>query len=240
MYRTTKSVPCSKLRTQKAEGSKVRWLGTALYAEGRSDARFLQPLLQRACTQMCLTQGHQPVEVSDVIDLQDLPTTRGQPREQRIAAAARDARDAWSVLFIHADADSDEQRALAERVQPARALLEAEWGAQSVAVVPVRMTEAWVLADSQAVRSAFGTTRSFQELGLAEANAHGADNLTNPKATLEAAFRASRGKRRATSVSPYLGLIGETSSFDQLRRLAAYRRTEAELQVALQTLGFIG
>lgn len=231
---------CSKLRTQKVEGTKVRWLGIALWAEGRSDARFLQPLLQRACTQMCLTEGHQPVEVSDVLDLQPLPTTRSQPREQRIAAAARDARDAWSVLFIHADADSDEQRALAERVQPARALLEAEWGAYSVAVVPVRMTEAWVLADLQAVRSAFGTTRSDQELGLSEASLHGADNLTNPKATLEAAFRASRGKRKATSVSPYLGLIGETSSFDQLRRLAAYRRMEAELRVALRAFGFIG
>jgi Domain of unknown function (DUF4276) len=218
----------------------MRWLGTALYAEGSSDASFLQPLLQRACTQMCLTEGAEPVEVSDVINLQDSRSSRGQPREQRIAAAARQARGAWSILFIHADADgNDEQRALTERVEPARTLLHAEWGAQSVAVVPLRMTEAWVLADSQAVRSAFGTTMSAQKLGLAEADAHGADRLTNPKVTLEAALRASRGKRRATSVGPYLGLIGQTCSFNHLQRLAAYRRMEEELRAALRTLRFV-
>jgi hypothetical protein len=217
----------------------MRWLGTALYAEGRTDARFLQPLLQRTCAQLCLTHCDQPVEVSDVIDLQDLPRTRGQPREQRIAAAARQAREAWSVLFIHADADTDEQRAYEERVQPARALLAAEWGApQSVAVVPVRMTEAWVLADVPAVRAAFGTTRSEQTLGLAEAGAHGADRLADPKATLAAAFQASRGRRKAGSVSPYLGLIGETSSLDRLRSLAAFRRMESELLGALRALAF--
>lgn len=217
----------------------MRWLGTALYAEGPTDTRFLQPLLQRACAQMCLTGCSAPVEVSDVLDLQPLPATRGQARGQRIVSAAREARDAWSILFIHADADSDQERAIQERVEPARALLQAEWGAHSVAVVPVRMTEAWVLADFQALKSAFGTTMSEHELGLVDVAAHGPDRLTDPKATLAAAFRASRGKRRARSVATYFGLIGETASFDQLRRLAAYRRMEGELRLALQTLGFL-
>lgn len=217
----------------------MRWLGTALYAEGPTDVRFLQPLLQRACAQICLTGCNVPVEVSDVLDLQPRPGTRGQPRAQRIAAAAREARDAWSILFIHADADSGQERAIQERIEPARALLHAEWGARSVAVVPVRMTEAWVLADFQALRGAFGTTKNEHELGLVDALAHGPDRLNDPKATLEAAFRASRGGRRARSVAPYFGLIGETASFDELRKLDAYRRMEGELRLTLQTLGYL-
>ena len=216
----------------------MRWLGTALYAEGPTDSRFLQPLLQRACAQMCLTECTAPVEVSDVLDLQPLPDTHGQSRGQRIVAAALEARDAWSILFIHADADGDQGRAIQERVEPARTLLQAEWGAHSVAVVPVRMTEAWVLADFQALKSSFGTTMSEQELGLADAVAHGPDRLTDPKATLEAAFRASLGKRRSRSVATYFGLIGETASFVELRKLDAYRRMEAELRQALRTLGY--
>jgi hypothetical protein len=217
----------------------MRWLGTALYAEGPTDVRFLQPLLQRACAQMCLTGCSEPVEVSDVLDLQPLPRTHGQPRAQRIAAVAREARVAWSILFIHADSDGDQGRAIQERIEPARALLQAEWGAQSVAVVPVRMTEAWVLADFQALKGAFGTTMSEHDLGLADAEAHGPDRLTDPKATLEAAFRASRGRRRARSVAPYFGMIGETASFDELRKLDAYRRMEGELRLSLRTLGYL-
>jgi Domain of unknown function (DUF4276) len=217
----------------------MRWLGTAMYAEGPTDVRFLQPLLQRACTQMCLTECNEPVEVSDVLDLQPLPSTHGHVRAQRIAAAARQARDAWSILFIHADADSDSERAIRERIEPARALLQAEWGAQSVAVVPVRMTEAWMLADLQALKRAFGTTMDEHEMGLAGAVAHGPDSLSDPKATLNAAFRASCGKRRLSPVGAYFGLLGETASIEQLRKLAAFRRMEGELRLALQTLGFI-
>lgn len=217
----------------------MRWLGTALYAEGPTDVRFLQPLLQRACTQLCLTGCNEPVEVSDVLDLQSSPSTRGQARAQRIVAAAREARDAWSILFIHADADTDPDRAIEERVEPARALLQAEWGAHSVAVVPVKMTEAWVLADVQALKNAFGTTRTEHELGLADAVAHGPDRLNDPKATLEDACRRSRGKRRSSTVAAYFGLIGETASIDQLRKLLAYSRMEAELRLALRTLGFL-
>lgn len=217
----------------------MRWLGTALYAEGPTDVRFLQPLLQRVCTQMCSVGCSAPVEVSDVLDLQPLPRTHGQSRGDRIAAAAREAHTAWSILFIHADADSDQERAIRERVEPARALLRADRGAQTVGVVPVRMTETWAMADLRALKSAFGTTMSDHELGLADVVAHGADRLTDPKATLAAAFRASHAKRRARSVAPYLGLIGETASFNELRKLDAYRLMESELRVALQTLGFL-
>jgi hypothetical protein len=216
----------------------MRWLGTALYAEGSSDARFLQPLLQRTCAEMCLTCCDQPVEVSDVLDLQDLPGTRGQPRDERIAGAARQAREAWSVLFIHADADANEQRAHDERVQPARALLEAEWGARSVAVVPVRTTESWVLADLEALRSAFGTTLGIDVLGLEQVAAHGADRIADPRATLERALHIARAKRRSTALNSYLGVIGESISLAQLRRLAAYQRMEGELREALRALGF--
>ena len=218
----------------------MRFLSTALYAEGRSDYEFLRPLLLRLCVD-CAAQSHEAVEISDVLPLDDLPDRRGLPREERIFEAAMAAKGAWVLLFIHADADGDEHAARRERIDPARDRLQAALGArnQSVAVVPVRMTEAWALADPDALRSALGSTASDDKLGLAQAIAHGADRLPAPKRTLDAALQAARPQRRTMSAVAYLGRIGESVSLSRLRRLPAFRQLETDLLAALRRLAIL-
>lgn len=218
----------------------MRYLSAALYAEGSTDVRFLKPLLLRVCAAFAAESPEQ-VETSDVVDLDDLPIHRHLPREQRILEAARRAQGAWIVLFIHADADSSARRAMQERVDPARALLAAEFGrrGQAVAVVPVRTTEAWTLADTDALRMAFGTTMTNEDLGLADVVTRGADHVTDPKATLAIAFERSRGRRRSGTVGPYLGRIADAISLERLRHLDAYRQMEEELRLALRALGIL-
>lgn len=222
----------------------MHYLSTALYAEGPTDIYFLRPLLQRACSALCDRDANAPVEASDVLVLDDAVDSLGMPREERILHAAKEADGAWLILFVHADADSSPARALAERVEPARALLERHFGGSgrsTVAVVPVRSTDAWMLVDGDALRAAFGTRKSDDALGLAPLHAHGLERCPNPKLALQSVFDASRGqsRSRARSVSPYLGLLGERVSLDRLRSLPAYVRMEADLRDALHRLGFL-
>lgn len=218
----------------------MRLLSTALYAEGHTDVEFLRPVLQRLCL-ACAAKADDVVEVSDVLALDDLPADRSLPRDRRILSAARAADGAWIVLFIHADADGDDHLARANRVEPARRLLTEEFGVrrQSVAVVPVRTSDAWVLADPDALRQAFGTKLSDAALGLSEAMAHGVDHLGDPKGRLQAALRAAKPQRHAGSVTRYLGRVGELASFERLRRLVAFAQLETDLVAALRAIGIL-
>ena len=141
----------------------MRDLGLALYAEGPTDYQFLCPLLLRLCESVCAQALH-PVEIGDVLPLDDSPAMRTAPRDERIAHAARNAAPAWNLLFVHADADGDAAGALRERVTPGleRVRDAARPRAEGVAVVPVRETEAWLLTVGNALRA----FPSFQKLEL--------------------------------------------------------------------------
>ena len=88
----------------------MQYLSLALYAEGPTDYRFLLPLLQRLCEDICLRDALDLVEVSEVLALDDSDETRKESRGHRILDAARRARGAWRILFVHADGESNPDR----------------------------------------------------------------------------------------------------------------------------------
>ena len=49
----------------------MQYLSLALYAEGPTDYRFLSPLLQRLCEDICLRDALDLVEVSEVLALEE-------------------------------------------------------------------------------------------------------------------------------------------------------------------------
>ena len=78
---------------------------------------------------------------------------------------------AFNVLFPHSDGGGDPVTAVQERIHPAalRIINEPESdGVQTVAVVPVQETEAWALADGDALRTSLGSVLEDQVLGLPE------------------------------------------------------------------------
>ena len=100
------------------------------------------------------------------------------------------------VLFVHRDAEA--QPAELRRVQIAENIAEvlgaAAGGAIQVLhipVVPVRMTEAWLLADERAIRAASGNPNGNAELGLPDVRR--LEELPDPKATLFEALRRASG-----------------------------------------------
>lgn len=220
----------------------MQYLGLALYAEGRTDYSFLSPLLQRLCEDICAREAPQPVEVSEVMGLDHPPSANNAGREHRILAAAESARGAWKILFVHADGAGNPQRIRAQQVEPGVALLRATYGNDGVgvAVVPIRETEAWVIADGDAIRLVFDSQRTNTELGLPSLS-RSAETVRDPKALLDNAFAATEpsGRRRRQGVSPYLNALGEQVSLIRLRELEAFRMLETELRSALHQLGIV-
>lgn len=205
----------------------MRYLSTALVSEGPSDDEFLPRLLGRALTELCLTEFDDPVEVADVLPLR---AHSGPPTiDETIALVERNA-GAFSVVFFHRD-----QGANAERVQDEWLdRLRQRWPFKEplVAVVPVRETEAWLLADGQALRDALGVRWSDEEMGLPP-HPRQVEDVPDPKKTLENVIRQVR---RPTN--GHRGQLGELVSLDRLRLVPAFQRWWDDTRQALLALGY--
>ena len=218
----------------------MHYLGLALYAEGPTDVRFLGPLLLRLCADICARRASAPVEINEVLPLAESSEAKTAPREYRVLEAARQAEGAWTLLFIHGDADGDARQARSARVQPALDRLQETFGdtGRAVAVIPVRTTEAWAVCDGNALREVLGTQLDDAALGLPH-TASGVERLADPKQCLERAFEASKapGRRRQSArVGSLYGPLGEQVSLGRLRELPAFAAFETELVRALTEL----
>ncbi len=105
------------------------------------------------------------------------------------------------LLFIHRDA---EKESLAKRTQEVRKGIAQvkQWSLdQSVCVVPVRMTEAWLLLDESAIRRAAGDPSGVVDLNLP--SVADVEGLSNPKERLHQAIKYASGfnRRRLKSIN---------------------------------------
>ncbi len=106
------------------------------------------------------------------------------PRPQSLAERARAALEMYpsELLFVHRDAENASLRDRIEEVRDAvRSITE-----QHVAIVPVRMTEAWLLHDEEAIRRASGNPNGAVALSLPSPSK--VESNVDPKSTLERAL----------------------------------------------------
>lgn len=144
-----------------------------LLADGSSD-RTLLPLLN-----WLLEQVHPDIHIQPQFASR-VPST-GMSLVQRVHLAMR--LYPCDVLFIHRDA---ERETLAARVEEIRTQVETT-GHTYIPVVPVRMTEAWLLSSETAIRQAAGNPKGKVPLNLPAPKTW--DNLPDPKAVLFDALR---------------------------------------------------
>jgi hypothetical protein len=115
-----------------------------LLSEGSGDDALLSHL-----ENLCVTAGADEV-TSTAPDFARLGQV-GHRVEDKVAAAAILEPDA-SILFIHRDADNRDAQPRIDEIRTAVAsvAVDVRW----IAVVPVQETEAWLLIDEQAIRTA--------------------------------------------------------------------------------------
>lgn len=217
-------------------------VGLALYAEWPTDHRFLEGITRRTVLDVFVCRG----VVAEVPEVQRLTIDHGiDGRADRIRAGAKAEQGGFHVLFIHADADGDADRARRERVEPGRLAVLSELGPTGravVAVVPVKMTEAWALADLEALRTVLSTTRSREGLGLPPSPAH-LEAESQPKLLLDRVVKAAHARprrRRVEGGATYLDRLAEEVRLETLRKLRAFRGFEADVVTALAGLGYFG
>ena len=144
------------------------------------------------------------------------------------------------LLFIHRDAERESMESRLTEIRDA--LLAAGSICPAICIVPVRMSEAWLLVDEVAIRKAADKPNGRAALSLPALDR--IEQLPDPKAILLEALRTAseaRGRRlakfgEASRRHRIAELIADPSV---LRRLSAFNRLEQELGNKFVELGWV-
>ena len=204
------------------------FLNICLYTEGTTDIRFLENIVQQTYERAAIqAYGEIDIELHVItIDKTGLNFT------QQVLKAAQKAKQEYgaTIICVHSDADSSSiDNTLNTKFVPAqRCLLEQENDSCSrilVNLIPVHMTEAWILADKQLLKRQIGTTLSDTELNLNK----DPESISNPKQAIENAIRIARQnivkrRRRNLGIGELYAPLGQLINIDQLMDLKSYRQ----------------
>jgi hypothetical protein len=187
-------------------------------ADGTSDEVLVSILT------WCLKRERVTPVQSQFADFSRIP--RRLRREGRLSAVL----DLYpcNVLFVHRD--SEGQPAAFRRNEIADMMRNA--AVRHIPVVPVRMTEAWFLADEAAIRSAAGNPNGTAVLNLPDI--HKLEDLPDPKQTLYAALTAASGlnarRRSRLPVQQRVHLIPNyIDDYSHLDVLPAFRALQQDI-----------
>lgn len=220
-------------------------LVSALYAEGRTDERFLPVLLQRSLTDWLARHANRVVDVLEPV----IVNFRGEgSRAERILAVAQQV-SGYHLLFVHADADDDtRQRAYAERIAPGLALVTAARNnglaacADLIPIIPVQKVGAWLLADAANLCTVLGASLSPHELDI-PLRSDEIERLADPKHRLrtimQRAYANRPRRRRAVDTGELYEPLANQIRLNELERLPSYQRVMDDLDAVLRGLNFI-
>jgi hypothetical protein len=201
-----------------------------LVCEGSSDQMIL-PILRW----LFESHGHPAIE----LNRPNLGLIRNPPKslEDRVQAAISSA--PCDILFIHRDADAAGFRARAEEIDAG--LSGVALPIPYVRVVPVHMSEAWLLIDPNAIRKV--ALRPNGRTPLAMPKISQLESLPDPKDVLLGLLVAASeftGRRLDQFKADARGRIHQLAEFitdySPLRRLPAFQALEAELMKAIREI----
>jgi hypothetical protein len=178
---------------------------------------------------------------SDVaIDSQWADLRAAKPKPEGLGARIERAIDLYpcDLLFVHRDAEREEPERRIQEIAQATIGINAR--ATPVPVIPVRMSESWLLCDETAIRKAAGNPNGEQPLNLPRLR--DIEGLPDPKNTLHTVLRCASGLtgRRLKAFSPRARLVANyITDFSLLRRLPAFQRLETDLRNVLEARGLL-
>ncbi|MEM8502636.1 MAG: hypothetical protein AAF716_05725 [Cyanobacteria bacterium P01_D01_bin.1] len=135
------------------------------------------------------------------------------------------------VLFIHRDADNQGRLQRLNEIKTAVSKTVTDKPIAVIPVIPVRMTEAWLLFDESAIRIAADNPGGSQTLALPKLK--NAEGIADPKDFLQCLLRQANGasgrrlKKFNARLSSKVQRIAEiTDDFSSLRELDAFTELE--------------
>lgn len=213
-----------------------------LFTEGTTDVRFLSSVVERTLIDVVFDFAGEFETKVEVITI----NKSGLNFNQQIIEASRFAFDKFGVvfLFVHTDSDaSTDELIFRTKIVPAEEslLLQDDVHCKHiVAIVPIQMTESWMLADKNLLKEEIGIEKTDAELGI-----HlNPEAITNPKSLIENIIRLSkedlpkRRRNRGLNISDLYQIIGQKIEISELEKLSSYVKFKNSLIDKLRELSY--
>lgn len=158
-------------------------------AEGPTDVRFLESIVQRSFEDVAFECDGQV----EILPVQCMEKESGDFVETVKSYAKQAEKKGIMVLCVHTDADAaTDTNIFNYKINPAFTAVDDVQGENLcknlVAIVPIQMTEAWMLSDKELLKVEIGTRKSDEDLGINRSP----EGYADPKQAIEIAIRKAR------------------------------------------------
>lgn len=213
----------------------------AYSTEGTTDQRFLESVIRRTFEDVA-SECEGDIEVFDPFYLK---FSKKNGFVDDFVSISREAfKNGINVLCIHVDADAPTDKDVFNfKIQPAREALQqlADDAVCKifVAIIPVQMSEAWMLADKELFKDELGTDKTDIELEISK----NPETMSNPKSTIENAIRISQAhlpkRRNRVTIAELYQPIGQKIAVEKLEALSSFRKFKLAVRNAFKELNYL-
>jgi hypothetical protein len=214
-----------------------------LFTEGTTDVRFLESIVKKTLDDLAFECSG---EIETELKIIDIKKAGLNFNEQVFSASQITKEFGALILFVHTDADDiDDESIFKAKIFPAKDFLNKQEDdvvcKKLVAIVPVQMTEAWMIADKNLLKEEIGIEGTDIDLGIHK----NPEETKNPKAVVENIIRLSkenqvkRKRRAGLNISDLYQIIGQKIELSELDKLASYNKFKLSLKDVLKELNFL-
>lgn len=213
-----------------------------LFTEGSTDIRFLSSVVERTLEDVAFDCSGDIETKVEIINI----NKSGLNFNQQILEASKVAFDKFGILLLFVDTDSDsdsDDLIFQSKIIPAQTLLSKQddnYCKDIVAIVPIQMTESWMLADKVLIKEEIGIKKTDAELDI-----HlNPEAITNPKGKIENIIQLSkedetkRKRNKGLTISNLYQIIGQKIDLSELEKLSSYLKFKNSLIDKLIDLNF--
>jgi hypothetical protein len=210
------------------------------FSEGNTDARFFESIIEHTFIDISF-------ECDKDIDIELFPIKINKANLSFITKVSESSKKGFGMttLCVHTDADDvTKDNTYNNKINPAIqhiiTLNQDEYCTLLTPLVPVQMTESWMLADIDLLKKEIGTTKSINELGLNREP----ETITDPKNVIIEAIRISRQeltrrKRTNLSIDELYQSIGSKIELEKLDKLQSFRDFKKEIRNTYRALNHL-
>jgi hypothetical protein len=209
--------------------------------EGTTDVRFLESIIQRSFESIAFECDGQ----IEVLPVQYIEKQSGSFLEVVRLYAQKAAQRGIMVLCVHCDADAKaDTDTFKDKIDPAFDMICNTEGSSLcktlVPIVPVAMTEAWMLSDTELLKAEIGTDKNDADLGIDRFP----EDYSDPKECIQNAIRIGRQdltkrRRRDLSISELYLPIGQQVLLSRLESLPSYRKFREAVRYSFKQLKYL-
>lgn len=212
----------------------------AYTTEGSTDKRFLESVIRKTFEEVAL-KCEGSIEVYDPVYIE---LAKSGTFIHDMELLLKDAFKIGSnVVCFHADADNKNDHDVFQyKIEPLNSLLEKlgnDTCKNIVSIVPIRMSEAWMLADKKLLKEEIGTTISDIELNINKQP----EAVADPKEVIIEALRIAQDhlpkRRNRITISELYQPIGQSISITELDKLSSFRKFKSSVENAFIKLNFL-